>query len=317
MGKAWCVPGRRRAACRFAAAGGRAWARSVKRSEALAFGSPPSTGVCGRQPEAAPCARSEAGAGERGTPRSRASSRPASRPLDRARAVVPARAGISSPRPCPGRPPRPIGHLARPGRMRRCFRPWRRGLRHRGLAAVVGEVGRLPLIASRRLQLAAESTGAIAFVIRRWRSRAEDRVGEPRPRSRAGASRRSRRRAPGPGLGRARWRSNFPRQGRRTPFLDPRGLDAKGRLRLPPDLADGQVAPDRARDALPWDRPVVTQSRTALGGCVARSIAAARRLGLRPGMPVAHAQACVADLAVFEASPEEDRAGLERWRPGA
>jgi protein ImuA len=42
------------------------------------------------------------------------------------------------------------------------------GLRHRGLAAVVGELsGRLTLTASRRLQLAAEATGVTAFVLRR------------------------------------------------------------------------------------------------------------------------------------------------------
>jgi len=42
------------------------------------------------------------------------------------------------------------------------------GLHHPGLAGVVGEVpGRLGLTASRRLQLAAEATGAIAFALRR------------------------------------------------------------------------------------------------------------------------------------------------------
>ena len=43
-------------------------------------------------------------------------------------------------------------------------------LRHRGLLGVVGEVdGRLALTASRRLQLAAESSGAVGFAIRRSR----------------------------------------------------------------------------------------------------------------------------------------------------
>lgn len=42
------------------------------------------------------------------------------------------------------------------------------GLRHRGLAAVVGEVhGRFSLTASRRLQLAAEAGGVTGFVLRR------------------------------------------------------------------------------------------------------------------------------------------------------
>jgi len=43
------------------------------------------------------------------------------------------------------------------------------GLRAPGIAAVVGEVGALPAVASRRLQLAAERSGNIAFLLRRWR----------------------------------------------------------------------------------------------------------------------------------------------------
>jgi protein ImuA len=47
------------------------------------------------------------------------------------------------------------------------------GLRHGGLGAVVAEVARLSMTASRRLQLAAESSGAIGLAIRRWRRPAE------------------------------------------------------------------------------------------------------------------------------------------------
>src|SRR5206468_2998741 len=43
------------------------------------------------------------------------------------------------------------------------------GLRAPGIVAVVGEVGSLPMVASRRLQLAAERSGNIAFLLRRWR----------------------------------------------------------------------------------------------------------------------------------------------------
>jgi protein ImuA len=43
------------------------------------------------------------------------------------------------------------------------------GLRAPGIVAVVGEVGSLPTVASRRLQLAAERSGIIAFLLRRWR----------------------------------------------------------------------------------------------------------------------------------------------------
>lgn len=43
------------------------------------------------------------------------------------------------------------------------------GLRHGGLGAVVGEIARLSMTASRRLQLAAEGTGTIGLALRRWR----------------------------------------------------------------------------------------------------------------------------------------------------
>jgi protein ImuA len=44
------------------------------------------------------------------------------------------------------------------------------GLRAAGVAAVVGEVGVLPAVASRRLHLAAERSGVTAFMLRRWRN---------------------------------------------------------------------------------------------------------------------------------------------------
>jgi protein ImuA len=43
------------------------------------------------------------------------------------------------------------------------------GLRAPGIVAVVGEVGSLSAVASRRLQLAAERSGITAFLLRRWR----------------------------------------------------------------------------------------------------------------------------------------------------
>jgi protein ImuA len=47
------------------------------------------------------------------------------------------------------------------------------GLSFGGLAAVVGELVRLPMVASRRLQLAAEKTGTMGLVVRRWRRQTE------------------------------------------------------------------------------------------------------------------------------------------------
>src|SRR6202011_5895797 len=55
------------------------------------------------------------------------------------------------------------------------------GLRRPGLAAVVGEIGRLPMLASRRLQLAAERSGVTALLLRRWRTGAEAAAERNRP----------------------------------------------------------------------------------------------------------------------------------------
>ena len=46
-------------------------------------------------------------------------------------------------------------------------------LSYGGLGAVVGELVRLPMVASRRLHLAAERTGTMGLVIRRWRRQSE------------------------------------------------------------------------------------------------------------------------------------------------
>jgi protein ImuA len=84
------------------------------------------------------------------------------------------------------------------------------GLRTPGITAVAGEVGRLDLLGSRRLQLAAERSGTAAFALRRWKS------GEVAARWRglpnAAATRwrigtlPSRMRAEEPGIGRPHWR---------------------------------------------------------------------------------------------------------------
>ncbi|HVT54340.1 MAG TPA: hypothetical protein VHE77_22385 [Dongiaceae bacterium] len=55
------------------------------------------------------------------------------------------------------------------------------GLKTRALGAVLGEIGKLDLTASRRLQLAAEGSGVTAFVLRRWRlmQQAEREAAQP------------------------------------------------------------------------------------------------------------------------------------------
>jgi protein ImuA len=115
------------------------------------------------------------------------------------------------------------------------------GLHEKGLGAVVGEVTRLGLTASRRLQLAAEASGVTALLLRRWWTVAEkDLTQLP-----TAASTRWRiapvisERLPAPGLGRARWQVDLVRcRGAepRTWILE--ACDAKGRLALPSDLAD-------------------------------------------------------------------------------
>ena len=50
-----------------------------------------------------------------------------------------------------------------------------------GLAAVVAELGRLSMVAGRRLQLAAEHSGVAIFLLRRWRDGAEAAVERERP----------------------------------------------------------------------------------------------------------------------------------------
>src|SRR5215469_13388634 len=84
------------------------------------------------------------------------------------------------------------------------------GLRAPGILAVVGEVGTLPTVANRRLQLAAERSGITALLLRRWRNsgqaaheRALPNAAVTRWRIAALPSHA----APGePGVGRPRWR---------------------------------------------------------------------------------------------------------------
>ncbi len=114
------------------------------------------------------------------------------------------------------------------------------GLRHGGLSAVVGEVARLPMVASRRLQLCAEESGTIALAIRRWRRMTEaSDFGQPTAsvtRWRISALPSAPRR--GPGDRGPRWLVELirARAGECADFiLD--ACDDAGRLALPADLA--------------------------------------------------------------------------------
>jgi protein ImuA len=124
------------------------------------------------------------------------------------------------------------------------------GLRHGGLGSVVAEVSRLSMTASRRLQLAAESSGTIGLALRRWRRQADaSDFGQP-----TAASTRWRvsvlpsRQLPVPGVGRHRWLVELirARAGESADF-ELEACDGKGRLGLPSNLADGQVQKEIAR----------------------------------------------------------------------
>jgi protein ImuA len=87
------------------------------------------------------------------------------------------------------------------------------GLRHGGLAAVVGEARRVPMAATRRLQLAAEEGGTPALLLRRWRKAADDPLAIPSAavtRWRIGTASSSP--LPAAGIGRARWHVVLARQ---------------------------------------------------------------------------------------------------------
>lgn len=129
------------------------------------------------------------------------------------------------------------------------------GLRHGSLGGVVGEVGRITMAAARRLQLAAEASGTMALLLRRWRKNGADPLAIPSPavtRWRIGCA--PSRKLPVSGIARPRWHVELIRQRRGGPaawVLE--SVDEAGRLALPAD------APDRA---VPAARPK-RQVRTA------------------------------------------------------
>jgi len=126
------------------------------------------------------------------------------------------------------------------------------GLRHGGgIGAVVGEVVRLSMTASRRLQLAAETSGAVGIAIRRlprFRAAGNRHVGFTDPTAavtRWCVSARASAPLPVAGIGRARWRLELVRcRGGEAACFDVEAPDAQGRLGFPADMADrpGQEA---------------------------------------------------------------------------
>jgi protein ImuA len=115
------------------------------------------------------------------------------------------------------------------------------GLRHGGLGAVVAEVARLSMMTSRRLQLAAESSGSIGIAVRRWRRQTEAAdFGQPTASvTRWRVTALPSTPLPVPGVGRARWQVELIRcRAGESADFEVEACDAKGRLAVPPDLAD-------------------------------------------------------------------------------
>jgi len=119
------------------------------------------------------------------------------------------------------------------------------GVRHGGLAAVIGEAGRADMAATRRLQLAAEDKGIAALLLRRWKKAGADPLAMPSAAvTRWRIACASSAPLPFPGVGRARWHVELARQrggpGHEWILEAP---DAKARLALPARSGD---RPDRA-----------------------------------------------------------------------
>ena len=129
------------------------------------------------------------------------------------------------------------------------------GLRQPGLAAVVGEIGRLPMVAGRRLQLAAERSGVTALLLRRWRNGAEAAAERERPSAAVTRWRVAALPSNGSGepghprlIGRPRWRLELLRCRGGVPaqWIVEVGIvevaDATGHVCLSPELADRPAA---------------------------------------------------------------------------
>jgi protein ImuA len=114
------------------------------------------------------------------------------------------------------------------------------GLRHGGLGAVVAEVSRLPMTASRRLQLAAEAGGTLGIAVRRFRHKAEDAFAQPSAAvTRWRVSVRPSAPLPVQGIGRAQWLLELVRcrAGEAADF-DVEAPDAEGCIAFSSRLAD-------------------------------------------------------------------------------
>ncbi|NKJ72841.1 damage-inducible mutagenesis protein [Rhizobium leguminosarum bv. viciae] len=115
-------------------------------------------------------------------------------------------------------------------------------LRFGGLGAVVAETVRLPMAVSRRLQLAAEGSGTLGLVVRRWRRQTEaGDFGHPTAAtSRWRISVLPSDPLPVPGVGRARWLAELIRvkAGESADFVIG-ACDDQGRISISSDAGNG------------------------------------------------------------------------------
>jgi len=117
------------------------------------------------------------------------------------------------------------------------------GLAFGGLSAVIGEMVRLPMTASRRVQLAAEKSGSIAIALRRWRRQSEaSDYGQPTvSATRWRISTLPSQQLPVAGVGRARWLAELIRvKAGECAEFEIGAPDAKGRICLLPFSCDRQ-----------------------------------------------------------------------------
>ncbi len=194
------------------------------------------------------------------------------------------------------------------------------GLRAPGIVAVVGEVGTLPMVASRRLQLAAERSGILAFLLRRWRDggqaareRALPNAAVTRWRIAALPSRPQPRRARSRASAVARRAAALPR--RRAGMLGNGGAGCDGSCisGCRAGRSTGGACRSRKNSAEPAEEaPFATVADAAGRRLLAAVNPAATAAGLAPGMPLADALSFLPGLATALAKPAEDAAALRR-----
>ena len=194
------------------------------------------------------------------------------------------------------------------------------GLRHGGLGAVVAEVARLSMTASRRLQLAAESSGTIGIAVRRWRRQTEAAdFGQPTAAvTRWRVSALPSAPLPVPGVGRARWlRRADPLPRRRERRFRSGGLRCHGSSRSScrpgrPIGCGGRRAPPRLRLRRRWSLIGRDGRRRVV---LAADAAALRPRRCASACPRPRRRPSCADLVIQDADPAADAPSSGAPRP--